>query len=108
MKKAKVIFAVIFASPLEIFHREEEEEEEAAVKKNAGNSTIRGNIGCLLLTRAIALAKHTARNAGKRVAGWGKKEEGGGRRERERGKEKYPNVRLMRVYFTWNWTIGKM
>lgn len=109
MEKAKVIFAVIFASPLEIFHREEEEEEEeAAVKKNAGNSTIRGNIGCLLLTRAIALAKHTARNAGKRVAGWGKKEEGGGRRERERGKEKYPNVRLMRVYFTWNWTIGKM
>lgn len=87
---------------------EEEEEEQAAVKKNAGNSTIRGNIGCLLLTRAIALAKHTARNAGKRVAGWGKKEEGGGRRERERGKEKYPNVRLMRVYFTWNWTIGKM
>ena len=83
MEKAKVIFAVIFASPLEIFHREEEEEEEA-VKKNAGNSTIRGNIGCLLLTRAIALAKHTARNAGKRVAGWGKKEEGGGRRERER------------------------
>lgn len=79
MEKAKVIFAVIFASSLEIFHRE----EEAAVKKNAGNSTIRGNIGCLLLTRAIALAKHTARNAGKRVAGWGKKEEGGGRRERE-------------------------
>lgn len=81
MEKAKVIFAVIFASSLEIFHRE----EEAAVKKNAGNSTIRGNIGCLLLTRAIALAKHTARNAGKRVAGWGKK---GGRRreERERGR----------------------
>lgn len=86
MKKAKVIFAVIFASPLEIFHREEEEEEQAAVKKNAGNSTIRGNIGCLLLTRAIALAKHTARNAGKRVAGWGKKrKKAGGEREGERG-----------------------
>lgn len=110
MEKAKVIFAVIFASPLEIFHREEEEEEkEAAVKKNAGNSTIRGNIGCLLLTRAIALAKHTARNAGKRVAGWGKRgKKTGGERGRERGKEKYPDVSLMRVYFTWNWTIGKM
>lgn len=92
MKETKVIFAVILASPLEIFHR------EATVKKNAENSTIRGNIGCLLLTRAIALAKHTARNAGKREGGWVKKREGGGR-----GKEKYPDVRLMRVYFTWNW-----
>lgn len=72
MKETKVIFAVILASPLEIFHR------EATVKKNAENSTIRGNIGCLLLTRAIALAKHTARNAGKREGGRVKngKEEG--------------------------------
>lgn len=72
MKETKVILAVILASPLEIFHR------EATVKKNAENSTIRGNIGCLLLTRAIALAKHTARNAGKREGEWVKngKEEG--------------------------------
>lgn len=75
MKETKVILAVILASPLEIFHR------EATVKKNAENSTIRGNIGCLLLTRAIALAKHTARNAGKREGGWVKKR--GRRRERE-------------------------
>lgn len=76
MKETKVIFAVILASPLEIFHR------EATVKKNAENSTIRGNIGCLLLTRAIALAKHTEECGKKR--GWvGEKkgkEEGEGRR----------------------------